>query len=131
MIRLTGGYARRGFSLPSNVASLHRQVAKLQSALAAANTANAPVNASSVSQTVVDALLQQNALLSARLAEVCRSVEPPMVSPAAPQPALKPFKDFLPNLPTYSGDDAPEAFLTQFRTCSHHLGIPPELLPRQ
>jgi hypothetical protein len=114
-----------------DVDSLHRQIAKLQSALAAANTTTAPVHASSVSQTVVDALLQQNALLSARLAEMCRPAEPTMVAPPAPQPALKPFKDFLPNLPTYSGDDAPEGFLTQFRTHARHLGIPPELLPRQ
>ncbi len=42
---------------------------------------------------------------------------------------LKPFKDFLPNLPTYSCDDAPEVLLTQFRTHARHLGIPPELLP--
>ncbi len=37
----------------------------------------------------------------------------------------------MPNLPSFSGVDAPEAFLAQFPTQAHHLSVPSDLLTRQ
>ena len=79
----------------------------------------------------VDALRRQNAAL---LAEVARLQRPPLLiqpQPSWDHPQPRPFKDFMPNLPSYSGVDAPEAFLAQFRTQAHHLSVPPDLLTRQ
>ncbi len=75
--------------------------------------------------------MQQVAALRAELA---LTRQPPLLVPAQPSrdpPPPRPFKDFMLNLPSYSGVDAPEAFLAQFRTQAHHLSVPPDLLTRQ
>jgi hypothetical protein len=60
----------------SGVESLHRQVADLQSALAAANTATASARASTAENSLIASLVQQITLLSARLAELSRPTGP-------------------------------------------------------
>ena len=90
-----------------------------------------PASPRSCPSEVLDALMQQVAALRA---EVARSQQPPLLVPTPPSrdlPQPRPFKDFMPNLPSYSGVDAPEAFLAQFRTQAHHLSVPPDLLTRQ
>ncbi len=57
---------------------------------------------------VLDALKQENEAL---LAELAQLRQPPLLVPVQPSmdpPPPRPFKDFMPNLPSYSGVDAPE-----------------------
>jgi hypothetical protein len=113
------------------VESLHRPQIGFTAAPTADPYASASAGTYSLPAHLVEALLQQHVALNARMAEWCQPPGPQPVLPSTPPPTPKPFKDFLPNLPPYSGDGAPEAFLAQFRTQARHLEIPPQLLPRQ
>ncbi len=115
----------------SLVESLHRPQIGFTAAPTADPYASASAGTYSLPAHLVEALLQQHVALNARMAEWCQPPGPQPVLPSTPPPTPKPFKDFLPNLPPYSGDGAPEAFLAQFRTQARHLEIPPQLLPRQ
>ncbi len=60
--------------------------------------------------------------------------QPPLLVPAqhsGDPPPPRPFKDFMPNLPSYLGVGVPDAFLAQFRTQDYHLFVPSDLLTRQ
>jgi len=99
--------------------SLRQEVASLREALAAAQASQtaAPASSSQLITDLVSALLQQQATSQA--------------PPYTPRPITKPFKDFMPKFPPYSGTDAPEAFLAQFRTLAHQFQIPQDQLNHQ
>ena len=120
-----------GSRIAAAMASCERAPAKDIAAALAATSRAQPASPRPCQGEALDALMQQNAAL---LAELALLRQPPLLVPAQPSrdpPQPRPFKDFMPNLPSYSGGEAPEAFLAQFRTQAHHLSVPPDLLTRQ
>ena len=99
---------------------LTQQLAAAQQAAAQQTAANGP-----------EALA---AMLAAILPSVMEAVERRGSTAApVPTPVAKPFKDYLPQLPVYTGDASglPEAFLAAFRLFARQAGVPPDERTRQ
>ena len=106
--------------LLATVDHLTQQLAAAQQAAAQQTTANGP-----------EALA---AMLAAILPSVMEAVERRGSTAApVPTPVAKPFKDYLPQLPVYTGDASglPEAFLAAFRLFARQAGVPPDERTRQ
>jgi len=106
---------------------LQATVDHLQQQLVAAQQAAAAQQAGAHQETMA-------AMLAAIIPSVIDAVERrgSSMAPVPPQ-VSKPFKDFLPQLPPYTGETAnpPEAFLAAFRTFARQANIPAEERARQ
>lgn len=137
--RLEAQLRRQSFEnrrTPSPVCSLPAS----QGRSPARSRSGSPDASQAANQAMIDQLLQMNAQLMAQLSAVTQLVANPAgaadrtLASAAREETAKPFKDWLPQLPAFSGSErnrTPEAFLAQFYLYAHQQKVPAEERPRQ
>ena len=114
--------------LLATVDHLTQQLAAVQQAAAAAQQAATPQAAATNPEALA-------AMLAAIIPSVLEAVQRRgfTAAPATTPAAAKPFKDYLPQLPVYTGETSglPEAFLAAFRVLARQAGIPLDERTRQ